>query len=98
MASKYVTKLIPFGNRINMPKVSDFCNNPLYIYDERKDQETQSDNPNYNSVKEAVVQLIFSKTRYLFYNSKGSISPIVPNNLRSLRQLLGMLYRLPDLK
>lgn len=96
MASKYVTKLIPFGNRINMPKVSDFCNNPLYIYDERKDQETQSDNPNYNSVKEAVVQLIFSKTRYLFYNSKGSISPIVPNNLRSLRQLLGMLYRLPD--
>ena len=35
-------------------------------------------------------------TRYLFYNSKGAVSPIVPNNLRSLRHLIGMLYDMKD--
>ncbi len=93
MASKYITKLIPQGNRINMPKVSEICNIPLYLYNSRKDNKEQE---KYHSVKEAVVQLIFTKTRYLFYNSKGSVSPIVPNNLRSLRQLLGMLTAMPD--
>lgn len=29
MALKYVTKLIPLGNRINMPKTYDMCNQPV---------------------------------------------------------------------
>lgn len=91
MASKYVTKLIPMENRIIMPKVYDLCDNHLQIID-RKDIEHPID---YNSIKEAVVQLIYIKTRYLFYNGKGGVSLIVPNNLRSLRHLLGMLTNMP---
>lgn len=91
MASKYVTKLIPMENRIVMPKVYDLCDNHLQIY-RKEDLEHPVD---YNSIKEAVVQLIYIKTRFLFYNSKGGVSLIVPNNLRSLRHLLGMLTNMP---
>ena len=92
MAAKYVTKLIPTENRINMPKIYDLCDMQLKVYKNKEDQQPKD----YNSVKEAVVQLIYMKARFLFYNSKGSVSPIVPNNLRSLRHLLGMLLNMND--
>lgn len=91
MAAKYLTKLIPMENRIIMPKVYDLCDNHLQIY-RKDDPEHPTD---YNSVKEAVVQLIYIKTRFLYYNSKGGVSMIVPNNLRSLRHLIGMLVDMP---
>lgn len=87
MASKYVTKLIPMDNRIVMPKIYDLCDSPLWLYADATDQDPSQ----FHSVKEAVVHLIYNKTRYLFYNGKGGVSPIVPNNLRSLRHLLGLL-------
>ena len=92
MAAKYVTKLIPTENRVNMPKIYDLCDMQLKVYKSKDDQQPKD----YNSVKEAVVQLIYMKARFLFYNSKGSVSPIVPNNLRSLRHLLGMLLNMKD--
>ena len=92
MAAKYVTKLIPTENRINMPKIYDLCDMQLKVYNNKDDQQPKD----FNSVKEAVVQLIYIKARFLFYNSKGSVSPIVPNNLRSLRHLLGMLLNMKD--
>ena len=94
MATNYVNKLIPQGFRVTMPKVYDICHTGLDIYESRQEG---ADPKQYHSVKEAVVNLIFNKTRYLFYNSKGSVSPIVPNNLRSLRHLLGMLYDMKDI-
>jgi len=92
MAVKYVTKFIPFGNRINMPKVYDVASNSIAFYNNRKDEKPVV----FDSVTMAVVELIFKKTRYLFYNSQGKVSPIIPNNLRSLRQLLALLLRMPD--
>ena len=92
MAAKYVTKLIPTENRINMPKIYDLCDKQLLVYNDKDDSNPKT----YNSIKEAVVQLIYIKTRFLFYNGKGSVSPIVPNNLRSLRHLLGMLLNMDD--
>ncbi len=92
MAAKYLTKLIPMENRVVMPKVYDLCDNHLQIIPE----EDAAPPVDYNSVKEAVVQLIYIKTRYLFYNSKGGVSLIVPNNLRNLRHLVGMLMDMPD--
>lgn len=88
MASKYVTKLIPTSTRIEMPRAYDLCDWGLEIYDNR---EASNYIEKSRSVKEGVVRLIFNTSRYLFYNSKGGISPIVPNNLRSLFQLLGLL-------
>lgn len=88
MAVKYATKLLPVGNRVNMPELEDYCNYEL-------DYVIGNDTKTYNSVKESVVLTIFWKTGYLFYNSKGRSSLIIPRNLRSLRQLLHLLISLP---
>lgn len=92
MALRYIIKVIPIGRQVNMPKVYDVCNKKLEIYNSRADKDPKK----YLSVKDAVVRMIFIKTRYLFYNSKGSVSLIIPNNLRSLRHLIGMLDMMPD--
>lgn len=109
MAQKYATKLIPMEYRIMMPKPYDFCDRPFrYVLNDKKEEKDGNDGKdgddekdgkeekNYASVKESIVKLIYDKTRFLFYNNKGSVSPIVPNNLRSLRHLLGMLISMPD--
>ncbi|WP_297808845.1 AAA family ATPase [uncultured Alistipes sp.] len=89
MAVKYVVKLIPAGNRVNMPELENYCDNALEY---RKGGQTSE----YRSVKEAITRIIFWKTGYLFYNSKGRSSLIVPRNLRSLRQLLHLLAAMED--
>ena len=94
MAEKYVTKLIPYGNRINMPHVRDLSRTPLLICNSRAEEPQQKDN--LKTVQEFVTQEIFKKTRYSFYNSADAPSYVVPNNLRSLRMLLGMLDKMPD--
>lgn len=87
MALQYIIKVIPISRQIQMPKVYDLANKQLYLYSDRKDKDPQQ----FRSIKNAVVKLIFLNTRYLFYNSKGSVSPIIPNNLRSFRHLMGLL-------
>lgn len=93
MAEKYVTKLIPMSCRVHMPKVYDLCDEKLEVYLSYKDEAPcfMSDH-----VKVGVVRKIFNTSRFLFYNSKGSVSRIVPNNLRGLAQLLGLLFSMDD--
>lgn len=92
MAAKYVAKLIPVSMRVEMPKAYDLCEYELFIYNRRGDEQYLY---HAKAVKEGVVRKIFETCRYLFYNSKGSVSPIVPNNLRSLSHLLGLLCNMP---
>lgn len=93
MAVKYVTKLIPVSSRVNMPLLEDYCDNKLkYVYTDANGHDCTDE---FHSVKEAVTHSIFWKTGYLFYNSRGRNSLIIPSSLRSLRQLLHMLYRMP---
>lgn len=100
IAQKYINKVIPIYNRIEMPKVRDIVDSELQIWKDRCSLEEQGAKPieQFKSVKEGVVKLIFLKTRYLFYNSKGCVSLIVPTDLRSLRQLLGLLMGMPEFK
>lgn len=93
MSMKYVMKLFPYGNRVLMPSINDLCEVKLQICNRG---ESLKDLNSLNSVKDEVTRLIFRKTRYLFYNEKGNVSPIVPQNLRSLRLLLGMLLQMED--
>lgn len=93
MASKYVVKLIPFGNRIIMPHVSELWETKLQICNHG---DAIKDAKDLKMVKDVVTEQIFLKTRYLFYNGKGTVSPIVPDNLRDLRLLLGMLFQMQD--
>ena len=95
MASKYVAKLIPVTIRVNMPQAYDLCEYKLKVYD--GDRRDAKDVFSSQSVKNGVVRKIFATSRFLFYNSKGSVSPIVPNNLRNLTQLLGLLFSMSDI-
>ena len=100
IAQKYINKVIPIYNRIEMPKVRDIVDATLTIWEYREDENSEDKKPQeeFKSVKEGVVKLIFLKTRYLFYNGKGTVSLIVPSDLRSLRQLLGLLMSMNDFK
>ena len=93
MASKYVDKLIPLACRINMPKVYSLCDQELKVYKNRQNSDVVFES---RSVKDGVVRKIFYNTRFLFYNSKGAVSPIIPNNLRSLTHLLGLLFSMEE--
>lgn len=97
MARKYVDKLIPVENRINMPRIRNLSDIKLSICSREKDKEGKEiELSHYNSVKEAVLKLIYQKTSLLLYNTRGSVSPIVPNNLRSLRHLIQLLLSMPS--
>lgn len=90
---KYVTKLFPRMQRIYMPLPESLLNSRLRIED--------AGLWNYNLpddilIRQVVPELIFQKTRYLFYNTNKRESYIVPRNLRDLRQLLQLLLLMPD--
>ena len=92
MALRYIIKVIPISRQIHMPKVYDLANRRLELYKSRE----ASEKVGYKSIKNAVVKMIFFKTRFLFFNSKGSVNPIIPNNLRSFRHLVGMLSEMDN--
>jgi len=48
-------------------------------------------------MKKGVLELIYNRTRYLFYNPADSISPIVPNNLRDLFNLIALLAAMEEI-
>lgn len=91
MANHYITKLLPLSHRVWMPSGSEIAEREVIIID-REGKEHK-----YTSVKEAVVWLIFQKTRYIFVNGRAT-SPIVPTNMRNLRHLLGTLLDMPPAK
>lgn len=94
MVMKYLTKLIPLDHRIYMPAVETFFDTELQLYDDKNigSKPVLSG----SSVKYTVTSLIFRKCRYLFYHSKGVTSLVVPTNLRDLRHLVELLYRMKD--
>ena len=89
MSSKYVQKLIPIANRVQMVDIWSISERQFVI--ERNGEQTRPER-----IKDGIVRMIFEKTRYLFYNTKGEVSPIIPHELRSFRQLLGLLSRMTD--
>lgn len=95
MAQKYLLKLLPITSRIFMPTVYGMCNQRLRV--RILDDPSAVKIEDFNSIKDAIVKLIFRKTRFLFYNSKGGVSLIVPNNLRQLMSMLGMLYDMEEI-
>lgn len=100
MVDKYMVKLIPHSHRFFMPSAEDYHGKRLKVQfsESKKDsKEVHMPEPlSFASVRQAVPQLIFWKTRYLFYNSNARESFIVPSNLRELRQLIKLLVTLPD--
>lgn len=90
MTEAYMVKFLPIRSRIYMPTQDDYADSSLVITDRQGKVEK------FDAVKVALLELIFKKTRFLFYNGKGQASLIVPSSLRELRALMLMLYMMPD--
>ena len=84
MAERYLSKFMPQEHRIFLPTPELYFDDELII-------EIGGKKKKFCSVKQSIPELIYRKTRYLFYNFDGEASYIVPRNLRDLRQLLKVL-------
>lgn len=91
MAERYLAKMFPLDQRFDMPLPESILNATLIIED--KDGNVTNQNENL-MVAEKIPAIIFDRTRFLFYNSVGMPSLIIPRNLRDLRMLVGMLYNM----
>lgn len=87
MAETYLTKFIPLNNRIYMPDFSTNLKLPL-LFDGEENTGTQ----NLLSADQRILTYIYNKTRYLFYNTAKRTNPIIPHNLRQVRQLIKLLW------
>ena len=91
IVERYMAKLLPTSQRVYLPSPRMYLNKEVTL------KSISLINLNtYPSVKQAVLELIFKKTRYLFYNSEQKISYIVPRNFRELCQLIKLLALMPD--
>lgn len=84
MAERYLSKFMPQEHRIFLPT-------PELYFDDELTIEYNGKPRKFCSVMQAIPELIYQKTRYLFYNFDGEPSYIIPRNLRDLRQLLKVL-------
>lgn len=89
MAERYLNKIFPLDQRFEMPSVEAYMDAELQIIDDK--DKVLYDN---QDVKLTVPSIIFEKTRYLFYNSSGMPSLVIPRNLRDLRMLVSMLVKM----
>lgn len=89
MAERYLTKLFPHSQRIYLPDIEDLLTRKLVI-------TSNSQTVEFPSVQQCVLELIFNKTRYLFYNSPVHANYIIPRNLRDLRQIIKLLWTMED--
>lgn len=87
MADRYLEKFIPTNKRVYMPAPEDLMKSELLILDGERTRQ-------FETVEFAVLSLIFEKTGFLFYNRDGETSLIVPNNLRELRDLTTLLFKM----
>ena len=92
-SERYLAKLLPAHQRIYMPEPASFMDAELEVKDAEKWGYAMVDGI---KVEQVIPELIFLKTRYLFYNTRKQVSHIVPRNLRDIRQLLKLLIQMPD--
>ena len=90
MAGRYLSKLIPFNQRVFIPNVGNHFDKTLKIY-------FKNELVIEGSINTLVLNLIFIKTRYLFYHTDNNSSLIIPKNLRDLLNLISLLYHMEDI-
>lgn len=93
MAERYLNKILPLDQRFDMPTVESYLDAKLELYDGSNNRINDNENI---TVAQKVPALIFEKTRYLFYNSSGMPSLVIPRNLRNLRMLVKLLVAMKD--
>ena len=94
LTSKFIQKLFPISHRVEIPRVSTYYDTPVEIYSGTPDQKGKL--IVRDSLKHIIPKLISKKTGYQFYHNKEHYSPIIPRDLRGLRQMVGMLVNMRD--
>lgn len=94
MAERYLNKAIPLTNRFPMPETESYMDSTMIILDKDGKPIYDTNEP----VVTKVPSLIFEKTRFLFYNSTGMPSRVIPRNLRDLRMLVTMLVNMEPIE
>lgn len=92
-AERYLAKLLPAHQRIYMPAPSEYMDAELEFVGSEKWGYSLLEGI---KIKQVIPELIFVKTRYLFYNSAKRVSYIVPRNLRDMRQMFKLLLQMKD--
>lgn len=90
LASKYLLKLFPTSNRINVERpVSQLLQTELIINDEKR-----------GNLQKVILSLIWEKTRLLYIpkDAENTLHPIIPTNLRELAQLINLLQGMKEVK
>lgn len=95
MADRYLIKLIPLKNRINLQNLSTNLNQEIGIY---KDNDDDKNLLYVGILKDLLLRLIYNKTKYVFLNKKHIANYIIPHNLRELKMLLSLLISMPDIE
>ena len=87
MTGQFLSKFAPQDQRVYMPSSEVYFNSLIDVGDAKWTGHT---------VMQAVPELIFCRTKYLFYNSRHTPSLIIPRNLRKLCQLVSTLLAMGD--
>ena len=90
---RYLAKFLPAHQRIYMPSPTEYMDAEPVFSDNEKWGYNLSEGI---KVKQVIPELIFLKTRFLFYNSAKRVSYIVPRNLRDMRQMFKLLLQMKD--
>lgn len=83
MTGQYLAKFAPHDQRVYMPSSEFYLDSGI---------EIDGNSMFGDSVKQVIPELIFNRTRYLFYNTKQTASYVVPRNLRKMCQLVTLLW------
>ncbi len=95
MVEQYITKLFPQNQRIQLPTVSYLLNQSIGVF-----RYARTKNLVFveilDSLKGALVRLIYKKIRLLSYNTSQQVNYIIPRNLRELLNLVHLLYSMEN--
>lgn len=87
MSSNYLSKLLPFAHRVNLPKVQDLRNVKITY---NKEEYSLS------SLSIFALQKIYQKTGMVFILGDNLQKSILPNSFRDMVSFIGFMDLLPD--
>ncbi len=95
MVERYITKLFPQSQRIQLPTVSYLLNQSIGVFRYERTKKLVFVEV-LDSLKGGLLQLIYKKIRQLAYNTSQQVNYIIPRNLRELLNLVHLLYSMKD--
>lgn len=95
IVERYITKLFPLNQRIQLPSVSYLLNQNIGIFQYEKGNNLKRIDT-LAPFKKDILRVIYNKIRLLTYNTTQQIHYIIPRNLREIFNLVHLLYSMKD--